>query len=149
MKYFKLFEKKYGEYIRDLTAFANPIFLILISLFFLGPSTIFITILVGLAINEAVGSIIKFLFPKKRPNNQKYSNSLEKIDAGSFPSIHSSRVMFVYLMLFTSTPFAYLKVIFLSIILVVGYSRLFLKKHYLIDVLGGYILGLVLYLTLI
>ena len=142
-----LFRRKYTEYMRDFTSLANPFVLLLVSFVSLGMSHEFFIVLVGLVVNETVGSLIKLFFHKKRPNGQKYANSFEKIDAGSFPSIHSSRVAFVYLMLYSATNFISLKILFLALIPLIGYTRVHLKKHYLSDVLGGYVLGVILFLV--
>lgn len=136
---------KFSEYIRDLTSLGNPIILLFISFIVLGIQKAFLVIIFGLIANEMIGSGIKFFFPKKRPNGQKFKNSLEKIDAGSFPSIHSSRVSFVYLSLAWNEQVFMIKIVLYLIILIVGYSRIFLKKHYPIDVIGGYGFGLILF----
>jgi len=140
-----LIKKKYGEYIRDLTSFGNPIFLIIISYLALGIGIGFMTIIIILIINELIGSFVKYFFHKNRPLKQKFRNAFEKIDSGSFPSIHSSRTMFTYLFIAYNRPETL--IIMLLLIAVVGYSRIFLKKHFLIDVLGGYFLGLLLFFT--
>jgi len=137
-------KRKYSEYIRDITSLGNPIILVLISLLVYGFSWYLLLILIGMAINELIGSGIKFFFHKKRPNGQTYKTKLEKIDAGSFPSIHSSRVSFVFLMLIKNSTYP-LSILLFSFILIIGYSRIFLKKHDYIDVIGGYSLGVLLY----
>ncbi len=101
--------------------------------------------LIALLVNEIVASLIKIIFPKKRPNGQTYKTILEKIDAGSFPSIHASRITLVYLTLFLNTDILLIKIVFLLIIALVALSRILLKKHYLIDVIGGFCLGIAIW----
>jgi membrane-associated phospholipid phosphatase len=147
-KYKPFIKKKFEEYCRDLTSLANPIILILVLIFFFGFSKFLVLGIIGLVINETLGSLIKLLFHKKRPDGQSYNNSIEKIDSGSFPSIHSSRITIVYLLIFFNTIIIPLKVISIFIILIVGFTRVYLKKHYLVDVIGGYILGcIILYIV--
>lgn len=136
---------KLAAWMRDFTSLANPLILIFVPLAVLGPSKTYYILLAALLLNEIVGSLIKVIFPKKRPIGQSYKNWLEKIDAGSFPSLHTSRVTIVYLTLFAATPFLILKVLFIVVIALVGFSRVFLKKHFPIDVLGGLICGLLIF----
>ena len=132
---------------RDLTSLANPIVLLLVPLCFLRWTDNFKILLLGLLVNEVVGSLIKFFFHKPRPDGQKFNNAMEKIDAGSFPSLHTSRIVVVYLTLAYLSPDWWFRILFLLVILVVGYSRVFLKKHFPTDVAGGLVFGgLVFYL---
>jgi len=139
---------KFNDWSRDFTSLANPLILIFIPFLFLfrdGTKNNFYVLLIALVINEILGSIIKILFPKTRPNGQKYTTILEKIDAGSFPSLHASRITIVYLTLFSATNFLPFKIIFLAIIPIVMLSRINLKKHFFIDIVGGFIIGVVIW----
>jgi len=136
---------KLNDWMRDFTSLANPLILLFVPFAVLGPSKIFCVLLVALLVNEITGSIIKIVFPKKRPTGQSYKNVLEKIDAGSFPSLHTSRITVVYLTLFATTPLVGLKTGFIIVILLVSISRIYLKKHYPIDVLGGLICGVLIF----
>lgn len=136
---------KFIEWARDITALANPLILILVPFIFLGFSKVFFSLLIALLINEILASFIKIVFPKKRPNGQTYSNILEKIDAGSFPSIHASRITLVYLTLFSFTDNISFKIVFLIVIVLVLFSRILLKKHYWVDVFGGFIIGVLIW----
>lgn len=136
---------KFNDWSRDFTSLANPLILLFVPFIFLyvRDQISFVILLLALAINEIVGSLIKIFFPKTRPNGQKFNTIIEKIDAGSFPSLHSSRITIVYLTLFSSTEVLVFKLVFLAIIPIVMFSRINLKKHFLIDVFGGFIIGLV------
>lgn len=139
---------KYAEYIRDFTAIGNPFLLLLVTLASLSHHPKFISLftilVIGFVANEVVCSSIKFFWHKPRPNGQTFENGFEKIEAGSFPSIHASRISFVYLFLgyvhYISGNMLLLPT-FLIVILIVGYSRIFLKKHFLLDVMAGYLFG--------
>lgn len=132
---------KFNDWSRDITSLASPLILLFVPFIFIGPNKVFYTLLIALAINEALGSLIKILFPKTRPNGQKYSNLIEKIDAGSFPSLHSSRIALVYLSMFSFAENPIMEVLFLLVILGVVLSRINLKKHFLSDVIGGLVIG--------
>jgi len=107
-------------WMRDFTSLANPLILIFVPFAVLGPSRTYYILLAALLLNEIVGSFIKIIFPKKRPTGQTYKN---------------------YLTLFAATPFLILKILFILVIALVGISRVFLKKHFPVDVLGGLICG--------
>ncbi|MGB1018054.1 MAG: phosphatase PAP2 family protein [Chitinophagales bacterium] len=138
---------KFNDWSRDFTSLANPLILLFVPFIFLFPKNkaAFYTLLIALLINEVIGSLIKIFFPKKRPNGQTYSNLIEKIDAGSFPSLHSSRIALVYLTLFYFSDLLALKIIFICIIPIVMFSRINLKKHFLTDIIGGLIIGSIIW----
>jgi len=141
--------KKFQDWTTDISALANPLILLLVPFIFFGPSTTFYQLMLVLFINEIVCSLIKMIYPKKRPISQDYDSLLEKIDAGSFPSIHSSRITLTYLTLFINTENIALKIIMIAVILLVMLSRVILKKHYWIDILGGFSIGLLLWFIFI
>ncbi len=136
---------KLKEWTRDITSLANPLILILIPFIFLGPSKAFYILLLALLINEIVASVIKIVFPKERPTGQTYSNLIEKIDAGSFPSLHASRITLVYFTLLSNTDSIAIKAACVIVVILVILSRIRLKKHYWIDVLGGFVIGLLIW----
>ncbi len=136
---------KFKDWTRDITSLANPIILVLVPFIFFGPSKVFYTLLLALLVNELVASILKIIFPKKRPTGQSYTTTLEKIDAGSFPSIHASRITLTYLTIFSHSYSIGIKVVIVLAIALVILSRVLLKKHYWIDVISGFILGIILW----
>ena len=145
-------KRKYAEYIQDFTALGNPFLLLLITfavLMGIGDKALYYNIwtalLIGFFLNETICSGVKFLWHKPRPNGQTFDNAMDKIDAGSFPSIHASRISFVYgslayicFLVYQTYAFTIVAAI---VIIVVGYSRVFLRKHFLEDVLAGYGFG--------
>lgn len=143
---------KYAEYIRDVTALGNPFILLLVTFIIIGTHQQFWSLLIilvgGFLINEILCSGIKYLWHKPRPNGQLFENAFEKIDAGSFPSIHAARISFVYLTLgyiqYQLDAWYYLP-IFALVIVLVGYSRVFLHKHFPLDVAAGYTFGSIMF----
>jgi undecaprenyl-diphosphatase len=132
----------------SITYLGNPLILAVIALAAFGFSHSFLIAVIGLAIIEAICIFIKLIYFKQRPKRQKFTNIIERIDASGFPSVHAARVAFLYLYLawFAAIP---AKIAFIAVILAVGMSRIFLKKHYIIDVLAGYALGIFLFLACI
>ena len=141
------FKSKFNDWSRDFTSLANPLILLFVPVIFLFQTNknAYFVLLIALAINELIVSLIKIIFPKTRPNGQKYTTLLEKIDAGSFPSLHSSRITLVYLTLFTFSTLLIFKIIFLAVIPIVMLSRINLKKHFFTDIFGGFVIGLIIW----
>ena len=133
------------DWARDITSLGNPFILLFVPFIFLGFGKPFWILLGALAINEIIGSLIKIVFPKTRPNGQKYTNIIEKIDAGSFPSLHSSRITVVYLTMFSNAEILVMQALFIFIILMVMLSRVALKKHFFTDIIGGFVIGLIIW----
>lgn len=136
---------KFNDWIRDFTSLGNPLILLLVPFAVLGPQDTFYKLLIALCVNELFCSLIKLIFHKPRPDGQAYNGFLEKIDAGSFPSIHASRISLVYLTLFNFAELTSLKVIFILVILIVTYSRVSLKRHYWTDIIGGVTIGAIIF----
>ena len=126
---------------RDLTALGGTPFYLLLTLTILFiDQRIFIDLIFGFIVTLVIVVGIRTFYFKSRPNKQKYNNFIEKIDASSFPSWHSARIIFL---VFALTSFLLLRIIFGLIAVGVMYSRIYLKKHDSVDILGGVILGLV------
>jgi len=137
-------KKKLNSWFRDFTSLANPLILLFVPLAVLKPSYNYCILLALLAVNEIVCSLIKVVFPKKRPDGQAYTNLLEKIDAGSFPSLHTSRITITYLSLFFLNDVLILKILYCLVIAAVAYSRVQLKRHFWMDLIGGFAIGLII-----
>ena len=92
--------------------------------------------------------VIKFVFKRKRPKTFKTDTVFGiKINShtGSFPSGHTSNAFCMALLianLFTTN--IYITSILFVVAGLVGVSRIFLGKHFLIDVVGGAIIGMTL-----
>jgi membrane-associated phospholipid phosphatase len=136
----------YNLSLPSITFLGNTLVLAVIALAAFGFSYRFFAAMAGLAAIEAICIFIKLAYFKERPNRQKFSNIIERLDASGFPSVHAARSVFVYLYL---AVFAGLleRIVLIGIIAAIGISRLLLKKHYLVDVLAGYALGISLFLA--
>tara|TARA_Y100000310_G_C20625286_1_gene785499 strand:- start:1082 stop:1543 length:462 start_codon:yes stop_codon:yes gene_type:complete len=145
-KYQRVITKVKDEITRDFTGFGSlPINAILLLLFAIVPRTLTLGIL-GLLAVDAISIIIKALWFKDRPNKEQHENFYERILSSSFPSVHTARATFTALFLFSTTTL-WLGWIFVLLPIAVGITRVHLKKHFWKDVIGGYLLGfLVFYL---
>lgn len=131
---------------QDLTAFGTIYHLVIL-----------IAILISfneqqLAYKLIIGQIIMYLFAvplklflfKNRPKKIMHKNIIEKIEASSFPSVHTLRIFFVSAVLINFFNNVILTVILSFLSLAVAYSRIYLKKHHFIDIIGGAFLGVLL-----
>lgn len=130
---------------RLVTQLGSPFFYLLIVLFFWKTHQPFaFGIIVLMAITELFCWSIKFFYKKERPIAKPRTNFFSNIDANSFPSIHVARIS----ALFAYSSFFYQNAAFFiagtGAIFLVAYSRIYLKKHYLVDTVFGFIIGIVL-----
>lgn len=131
--------------IRDISVLGSLVFYIFYMffiLFFLNLE-IFLNLGISLFLSFIFIFIIRLFYFKDRPKVQKYNNIFEKIDSSSFPSMHATRIsILTFSSLFLGNIFYFIFMFFLSI--VVCYSRIYLKKHFLSDLIAGYILGIII-----
>ncbi len=104
--------------------------LVIYLVFFAVPSWRFVVIIASV---EIICWGIKVFYKKDRPIPYPRTNLYSYIDANSFPSIHTARAAAVGIWLFGPLG--------LALAAVIGYSRIFLKKHYTIDVVAGAMIG--------
>ena len=135
-------QKKLDDLFRDLTSFGSAGFfaLVLLLTLFLNGS-LFIDLLMGFIITLAVVVIIRSIYFKDRPHKQDFHNFIEKIEASSFPSLHSARITFLALTFSYYFSNRFVSVFCILITTLVIYSRIHIKKHDWVDVIAGMILG--------
>lgn len=108
---------------------------------------------INMLANSVLNQVCKLIFVRERPSLLH----LTKVSGYSFPSGHAMMSMAVYGLLIY---FVYqsslhqtwkylLYTIFTMIILLVGFSRIYLGVHYASDVLGGYLLSFIYLLLFI
>jgi undecaprenyl-diphosphatase len=116
------------------------IFIVILTFFFLNQNYS-LKLFLALLLTWTVTFLIRFFYFKRRPNKKTYKNLFQKLYNSSFPSVHAARA--VILAYFFSKIF--FNIIFMAgfwlIALLICYSRIYLKHHYLIDVIGGALLG--------
>ena len=97
-----------------------------------------------LVFTEVICGAIKYIYPKDRPIPMPDNTFIQKYFAGSMPSVHTARITAFS----AAIAVFYANGIFILIasfaVICVGYSRIYLKKHYLIDVIAGFIIGAVI-----
>lgn len=97
------------------------------------------TILIGIwVLDHAVNTIIKYIVRRDRPEEMQ-SIPVDLFDY-SFPSWHSESTFafFVGLVLFHPS---WWTILLLIVPIMVGYNRVYMKHHFVSDVLGGFVIG--------
>ena len=103
---------------------------------------------IGLILVYVIGYGIRFFWYKDRPKKEKHKNLPQKLDASAFPSLHAGRSIVlgsVIGMFFNSS---LLSTLLIFLILLNGYSRVYQKRHYWSDVLGGWGMGIIIVIIL-
>lgn len=139
------------NYLNHISALGSKEVTILIPIFFflIDEINLAIKLLLGLIIIYIIGIIIRLIYFKERPNKKPRNNLIQKIDANSFPSMHSSRSTFLILMLIQYFNFEIKITLFFSIIYItILYARIHKKRHDYKDLLGGFILGILPFIFL-
>jgi membrane-associated phospholipid phosphatase len=134
----------YLKLIQDLSALGGLPFYIFFCVVFalIGFFDLTLQLILGLVFAYSTIVISRLVYFRERPQKEKYNNILEKIDSSSFPSMHSLRII-----IFSALTSLYFNILPLSLFLFVLslgviLTRLYLKKHYVSDVLAGAVFGI-------
>ena len=135
----------------DITALGSLFFycILLVFLLLFGFYRLSLLIFAGLVIIYFIIYLIRFIYFKERPDKQRHSTFLEKLDASSFPSLHAARTGFLFSVFGTLSNSVSLWIVLGFLSLLVLYSRYYLKKHHFADLVGGAIIGFFLGIILI
>jgi len=128
---------------RDVSFFGGLFFYVFLSAFVLalGQKLLFLQLIISFAITYALTLAIRFFYYKERPNKEKYTNFIERLESSSFPSLHSMRVSAMFIILHFYLNNYLFSLLFFGIAIAVFASRYYLKKHYAVDILGGALIG--------
>ncbi len=137
--------KKYmKEAFTAITSLGSAYFygILIILLFLLNKNKTAIHIIVGLIVCYSFVFILRIFYFKERPNKEDYFNLFTKINASSFPSLHTLSSTYVATVLSNSFMNTKLTIFFYTLVLFIASSRIYLKKHYLLDVFVGLVIGI-------
>ena len=135
----------FGNFFSSVTLFGTPAFYIAVVLLLIKINLSFAAkLIIALVAAEAVCGLIKLAYPKHRPIPRPNKKFFERYDASSFPSIHTARITTLAVMVNSFYNDALLLFASTAIVVFVGYSRIYLKHHYLRDVVGGFIIGVII-----
>ena len=134
-----------NEFFSSVTVFGHPVFYILLILLIVKfQLALVLPLAFGLALIEIICIIIKLLYKKRRPIPQAEQRWFLRIDAQSFPSVHSARAAFLAFGALAVDATVASFVFCVGLALRVGYSRIYLKKHYVLDIISGFALGIII-----
>lgn len=131
------------KFFEQITVLGSVSFYSIFVLFFLalGDYVNSIKLIVGMGIMYVVTIGIRLFYFKPRPEKLKYNSWIEKIDASSFPSLHSGRAVFLYFFFVSLALGNFVNMLVFLLMLMIFCSRIYLKKHYWIDVIAGAVMG--------
>lgn len=139
------FERYLDVFFRDITSlgsFAFHFFLILFVLA-LGKYLLVWQLLFSFFFTLLATTVIRTFYFKDRPHKQTHANFIEKIDAASFPSLHTARTVAMVLIILNTLQNHAVTAFLVAFSVLILYSRVYLKKHDWEDVAGGIILGVI------
>lgn len=138
-------QKIFKKIIEDAGALGALPFYLFISIFVLiqNELKLFIWLLLGLVFSYFFIVLIRIFYHKDRPVREPYKNLLEKIDASSFPSLHSWRIAMISCLLIYYYMSLYLGIFLFIASIIVMFSRYYLKKHYITDIFFGGLFGII------
>lgn len=134
------------DFHRDVTAFGSLVFsliLVLVPVSF-NEYRLATQLSVAFILSYAITFPIKFLFFKERPEKQPHSNLWERVDASSFPSLHSMRATSYAIPLIAFNPAPLFTAIVILLALGTMITRLTTRKHFMVDIIAGALIGLIL-----
>lgn len=132
---------------RDITALGGlVIYSFLTVLMFFINIPLAVTLIIGFFITFIATILIRSIYFKHRPKKQEYHNFIEKIDASSFPSLHAARITFLFFIFSFYLSNILATSLLFSLSLLIIYSRIYLQKHDVKDIIGGIILGALTYI---
>lgn len=131
--------------IKNLSALGAVPFYLFLTVFMLliGNYSTFLHLLIGFAASYGIVIAIRSVYYRPRPKPENYSSIIEKIDASSFPSLHSLRITMMSVILVYSYN-SLSSILFFSLVsIAVCYTRYYLKRHYFSDIIAGILIGLI------
>ncbi len=136
------------ELLQDIKALGGfPVYTIAVIAAFFYDRVLSAQLLVGIVLAFGVTVLIRMFSFKERPDRQPFNGFLTKIDASSFPSLHSMRASVLATLLTLKITNPVLIILLIVYALAVGASRVQLKRHYVSDVVAGLILGILVALA--
>jgi len=136
-----------NELFRDLSATGSVFtqLILIFSLLFINIKTIHLAYLlfINIVLSTIICYSIRLFYFKERPNKKEHTNLLEKLDASSFPSTHTSRSFAASIIIAQSIGILEISIILYLIAINIAISRVYLKYHHKIDVIFGTIIGII------
>ena len=86
----------YIDLVRETSSLGSIVVygVIAVLFYFLNHVDVFLQLVTAIVLGYAITALLRLLFFKHRPKKEKFKNLIEKIDAATFPSLHSMRATF-------------------------------------------------------
>ncbi len=141
----------YIDLVRETSSLGSIVVygVIAVLFYFLNHVDVFLQLVTAIVLGYAITALLRLLFFKHRPKKEKFKNLIEKIDAATFPSLHSMRATFFGIVLMNFFQNMLVSAVIILCIAGVGYARILDKRHYTTDVIAGIILGIAIGLFVI
>ena len=145
------FHTKFGDYFfKNITEVGGSIPFIILGLLFLYNYRIALFLGLSQGLSSLITHIIKRIMQMPRPSVvfQELGINIPIVDGVdlhhtlSFPSGHTTTAFATFFVLAIIVKNKYLKILFLIIALLGGYSRIYLSQHFITDVLAGSLIGM-------
>lgn len=132
-----------NDLINDVSALGGlPVYLVVtLTLLLLENVGTFWKLILGLVICYVIISAIRSVFVKDRPTAVQYRTWWEKIDAGTYVSMHAMRATVLAMVLMSVFRNIWVSTFFVVLALLTTGTRIVMKKHYPADVVWGIVLG--------
>ena len=142
-----MIERQKNDLLRDITSLGSLFaYLLLISFFLIQKKyDVSTKLIIGLVVIYIATILIKSIYFKNRPEKIAYSSFIEKLDASSFPSLHTSRIIFLSAVLIKYYGNIYFSVLIVLLAIAIPYSRIYLRKHDIKDAIAGIVFGIAVY----
>ena len=143
--------KMFDTVVHDVTNLGSAVTYLFLTLlfFFIGAEVLALKLVSGIIITLIIIVILRIALFKPRPKKEKYSNIIEKIAASTFPSHHSANIGLLTVILSLTFNNTLLTTFMILVSIGVLFSRVYLSKHYWLDVSAGYTIGIILSYCLI
>jgi undecaprenyl-diphosphatase len=136
-------------FFQSITLLGNIAFYIFILIFAYLTNKGFLNLLVTLIIALTLAILIRVVYFKPRPNKAKTNTLWLRLYNSSFPSVHAMRVTILAYFFIQTYTLVIITILSITLALLVCYSRIYLKKHDLKDILAGILIGILLSLMIL
>lgn len=139
-----MLSKYKDEFFTGITFLGSGYFhiLLIIFMFILWKIRFLKIFIFGFLFSYLIAALIRMFYFKVRPKKENYTGFISKIDASSFPSIHTTNSSFIAIVLSNYLNNIYATFLLIVLVFIVAYSRIYLKRHYYVDILAGMIIGI-------
>jgi membrane-associated phospholipid phosphatase len=140
-----LFKKHLDILLSDLSALGGIYFtgLMLVIFLALGNTVVAGQIFWAIVLSYGAAGLIRAFYFKPRPKREEHHSWIEQIDASAFPSVHAIRATLLYAILAVLYKNLAVSIVLAIIAIAVCTSRVLIRKHDIVDVVSGVIIGVI------